>query len=81
MFPHESALVKILLRGRDADIKVEIVGIIGEMKTNGLNAPMLDEIYYPLLQLGRPGMAIVAKTDGDPAALQAPFRSVVARVD
>jgi putative ABC transport system permease protein len=81
LFPHESALGKILLRGRDADIKVEVVGIIGDVKTNGLNTPVPDEIYYPLLQLGRPGMAVVAKTDGDPAALQAILRSAVASVD
>jgi len=81
LFPRESALGHVLLRGRDADIKVEIVGVSGDVKTNGVNAPVPDEIYYPHRQLGRPGMAVVARTDGDPAALQAILRTAVATVD
>ena len=81
IFPGESALGKTLLRGRDADIKSEIVGVIRDVKTNGLNAPVPDEVYYPLRQLGRPGMNVVARTSGDPAALQASIRSAVAAID
>jgi len=81
LFPGESALGQILLRGRDADLKAEIVGVIRDVKTNGLNVPVPDEIYYPIRQLGRPGMAIIARTDGDAAALQAILRSTVAAVD
>ena len=51
------------------------------MKTNGLNAPVPDEVYYPMRQLGRPGMNVVARTTGDPAALQATIRAAVASVD
>ena len=36
---------------------------------------------FPLRQLGRPGMAVVARTGRDPAALQALIRSAVASVD
>jgi predicted permease len=81
LFPDESPLGKVLLRGRDAEIPCEIVGVVGDVKANGLNAPAPDEIYYPIRQLGRPGMAVVARTDGDPAALQAIIRSAVASVD
>ncbi|MCU1385100.1 MAG: permease [Acidobacteria bacterium] len=81
VFPGESALGKTLMRGRDADIRHEIVGVIRDVKTNGLNAPVPDEIYYPLRQLGRPGMNIVARTSGDAAALQAVIRGAVAEVD
>jgi len=81
LFPGESPLGHILLRGKDADLKAEIVGVIHDVKTNGLNSPAPDEIYFPVRQLPRPGMAIVARTDGDPAALQAVLRSTVAAVD
>jgi len=81
LFPGESALGRILLRGRDAELKAEIVGVIRDVKTNGLNLPAPDEIYYPVRQLPRPGMAIVARTDGDAASLQAILRSTVAAVD
>ena len=69
------------MRGRDAEIKSEIVGVIRDVKTNGLNAPVPDEVYYPMRQLGRPGMNVVARTTGDPAALQAIIRGAVAAVD
>jgi predicted permease len=81
LFPGESALGKIMLRGRDAELKAQIVGVIHDVKTNGLNVPAPDEIYYPIRQLPRPGMAIVARTDGDAAALQPILRSTVAAVD
>jgi putative ABC transport system permease protein len=81
LFPGESAIGKIMLRGRDAELKAEVVGVIHDVKTNGLNVPAPDEIYYPIRQLPRPGMAIVARTDGDAAALQPILRSTVAAVD
>jgi len=81
LFPGESPLGKIMLRGRDAEIRAEIVGVIHDVKTNGLNVPVPDEIYYPIRQLGRPGMQLVARTTGDPAALQAVLRSTVASID
>ena len=81
VFPGENAIGKILMRGRDADIRVEIVGVIADVKSNGLNAPVPDEIYYPMNQLGRPGLAVIARTDGDPNALQAIIRTAVAAVD
>src|SRR6185503_7022296 len=77
----ESPLGRIILRGRDAEIKAEIVGVIRDVKTNGLNAPAPDEIYYPMRQLGRPGMAVVGRVDGDPASLQGALRIAVAAVD
>ena len=81
LFPGESPLGKSLLRGREAEISAEIVGVIHDVKTNGLNVPAPDEMYFPVRQLGRPGMQVVARTSGDPSALQAILRSTVAAVD
>ena len=81
LFPGESPLGHTLLRGRDAEIAAEIVGVIRDVKTNGLNAPAPDEIYYPMRQLGRPGMAVVGRVNGDPASLQSAIRAAVAAVD
>ena len=81
LFPGESALGRVVLRGANADVRSEIVGVIHDVKTNGINSPTPDEIYYPMAQLGRPGMAVVARTDGDAAALQAVIRTAVAGVD
>jgi predicted permease len=81
LFPGESALGHVLLRGKDADLRHEIVGVIADVKTNGVNAPTPDEIYYPMRQLGQPGMGVVAGTDRDASALQAIIRAAVADVD
>jgi len=81
LFPGESALGKVIRRGRDAEILSEIVGVIRDVKTNGLNNPAPDEIYYPMRQMGRPGMGILARTAGDAERLQALMRAAVASVD
>jgi len=81
LFPGQSALGYTLLRGRDAEIKAEIVGVVRDVKTTGLNAPAFEEIYYPMLQMVRTTMTVVAKTAGDPAALQPILRESVASVD
>ena len=81
LFPAEAPLGKILLRGRDAELRAEVVGIVRDVKTSGLNVPAPDIIYYPVRQLGQSGMQIVARTAGDPTALQAVIRAAVAQVD
>lgn len=81
LFPGESPLGKVLLRGANADIKHEIVGVIRDVKSRNLSAPAPDEIYFPMRQLGRPGMAIVARVDGDATVLQAAIRGAVTSVD
>ena len=87
LFPGESALGHQILRGRDADVAAEIVGVIRDVKTNGLNVPAPDEVYYPMRQMGRPGMAVVARvsstgtTGSDAASLQGAIRAAVASVD
>jgi predicted permease len=81
LFPGKSPLGEVLLRGRDAEIKCEIVGVIGDVKSGGLSAPVPDEIYFPMRQLGQIGMSVIARTDGDPNTLQSVIRTAVAQVD
>jgi len=81
VFPGESPLGRVLRRGANAEIHSEIVGVIRDVKSNGLNAPVPDEIYYPARQLTRAGMSVIARTTGDAASLQSAIRSAVAEVD
>lgn len=81
LFPGESALGKVIRRGRDAEFAHEVVGVIADVKSAGLAAPAPDEVYYPMRQLPRAGMSIVARIDGEPAALQGIMRTAVAAVD
>lgn len=82
LFPDQSPIGQVLLRGRNADQQFEIVGVVGDVKSNGLNAPPPDEVYLPIRQFGRTGMFVVARTEnGDAEALQSIIRSAVAAVD
>ena len=81
LFPGENALGKVMLRGPNATLKAEVVGVIHDVKSIGLNVPAPDEVYYPVRQLGRPGMNVIARTDGDPATLQSVMRAAVASAD
>ncbi|MBI5425201.1 MAG: ABC transporter permease [Opitutae bacterium] len=81
LFPGQSALGKVIRRGRDAEFAHEIVGVVADVRSLGLGQPPSDEVFYPLAQLPRPGLAIVARTAGDAAGLQAIIRSAVASVD
>jgi len=81
IFPKGSAVGQTLLRGRDAEIQVQIIGVVGDVKSNGLGAPPPDAIYYAFSQMGKPAANIVARVDGDPGSLQPLMRTAVAQVD
>ncbi len=81
LFPGKSAIGEVLLRGPRADIPHEIVGIVGDVKSNGLNSPPPDTLYFPFRQLPRTFVTIAARTDGDAAAMQNAIRTAVASVD
>jgi predicted permease len=60
LFPGESALNHFLLSpGPNGDIPIRIVGVIRDMKTNGLSVPPPDEIFYPRDQRGGGFMVIM----------------------
>ncbi|HVU15681.1 MAG TPA: ABC transporter permease [Candidatus Didemnitutus sp.] len=82
LYPDGHALGQHLLRGQKADIKMEIVGIVGDTKANGLNTPPPDMLYQPVRQaLGNNALSLAAATSGDPGQLQAIIRSAVAAAD
>jgi predicted permease len=81
VFADRPAVGQVLMLGRDGATKAEIVGVIRDVKSAGLNAPAPDEMFFPLRQTPRPGMNIVARTAGDPASLQSAIRNAVAAVD
>jgi putative ABC transport system permease protein len=82
LFPTESALGHVILRGRDADVPQTIVGVIADVRSNGLNAPTPEEVYYPMRQLGKPALNVSARgSTADTAWLQNAIRAAVADVD
>ena len=70
-----------MLRGREANQAFEIVGVVADVKTNGLTSKTPDEIFYPFRQMPRLDAAIVARASADAEALAPLFRAAVAAVD
>jgi hypothetical protein len=81
LFPGENAIGHVLLRGQNADIAIQIVGVVGDVKTLGLNAPAPQTMYVPLRQAQGGAFNAVVSTRGDAAALQGVLRTAVAAVD
>jgi putative ABC transport system permease protein len=82
---------RLTIPGNDkmADIPFEIVGVVGHVKHFGLDAPkeVPFQFYMPYVQIpddfitGLTGMALVARTQGDPAAMAAPMKETILAVD
>lgn len=61
LFPGESALGRTLLFGPRAEARVEIVGVIRNVKTGGVSQPVPDEVYFPRSQRGGAFMTVVGQ--------------------
>ncbi|HYT73625.1 MAG TPA: ABC transporter permease [Vicinamibacterales bacterium] len=59
----------------------EVVGIVGDVKDSGLNAPQPAEIFLPYRQWPITSMSVVMKTAVPPASLAAAVKSEVYAVD
>jgi predicted permease len=66
---------------------ITVVGIVGDVRHNGVEAPIKPMFYRPVSQYhqtaGQPirNMALVLKTRGNPMALAAPARAEIRRLD
>ncbi|MCI0356823.1 MAG: ABC transporter permease [Acidobacteria bacterium] len=58
-----------------------IVGVVGDVKYQGLHAPAGPQIYVPFTQSPFPGMYIAIRTRTDPDALSGSVREVIAALD
>jgi putative ABC transport system permease protein len=59
-----------------------IVGVVGDVRGFALDEPPLPTMYWPVAQIRQtPSLAIVMRTEGDPAALATTVRQAIAEVD
>jgi putative ABC transport system permease protein len=70
-----------ILRGRNADLRHEIVGVVQDVQSYGLQRPAVDEVFYPLRQVPWPQFSLVARTDGDPVTLRRAIENAIGQVD
>jgi predicted permease len=59
----------------------EIVGVVGDVKHNGLSAPLSYEAYAPFAQNPWAYLSIVVRTKADPGAMVAAVRKEVRAID
>jgi putative ABC transport system permease protein len=87
-FPGENPLGKRLTIGARLgtmgtldEVPREIVGVVGDVRPVGLGEEPIPEVYFPLAQGTWRSMAVLVRTDGDPAALTRPVQKAIWTVD
>jgi putative ABC transport system permease protein len=83
VFPEGSAVGKTLLFGRDGEKKCEIVGVMHDVKSAGISAPVTGEIYFAHAQRGGGFITVIGKAKAglDAAAVIPVLRRVVRDLD
>jgi putative ABC transport system permease protein len=76
--PGESPLGKRIILGQG---NYEIVGVVGDVKQEGLSRPSSPEIYLHYLQFPTRGMNLVVRTGDDPQALIGSIRGALREID
>jgi predicted permease len=90
-FPNENPIGKTINLAH-FNVRAEIVGVVGHIKQWGLGADAKSAVeaqfYYPFMQLpekimplAADAVAVVLRTEGDPAAIMGPVRRAVAEID
>ena len=83
-FPGESAIGKRIHPGvaRDGESVVrEIVGVVGDVRPQGLDLAATPEFYVPSAQLSISDMTVVARLEGSGDALSTDARALVSAID
>ncbi|MFY9558570.1 MAG: ABC transporter permease [Blastocatellia bacterium] len=82
-WPGQSAIGKrIKLGSIEADAEwISIVGVAGDVKQSGLDAPPAPEIYLPYFQQPSPFLFLIVRAGADPSRLASSVQSAVWSVD
>lgn len=80
-FPGENPLGKRLAFGFQAPVGREIVGVVGDVKRDGLALPSQPEMYVPFVQEPWWAAYAIVRTSGDPARLSSAIRADVKALD
>jgi putative ABC transport system permease protein len=76
-FPGQDAVGRQIIFASFDPTPIQIVGVVGDEKVNGLAARTTPVVYYPFLQDSTPGLMknVVVRTNADPANLAATIRN------
>jgi hypothetical protein len=64
-----------------ASVTWEVIGLVGDVKDDGLSAPALPRIYLNQQEFGVPDMTVVVRSSGDAAAMVGTLRREVSALD
>lgn len=77
-FPGRSPIGQII---QNPHGKSEVVGVVGDVRNQGLESEPKKQVYLPMRQSPSAGMALVARTSGDPSAFAGTVQRVIWEVD
>jgi predicted permease len=81
-WPNEDAMGKrVKLEDGSAPFWRQVIGIVGDVRQDGLVKAGRPEVYAPLLQVPVPYLVLTVRTRAEPAALTAAVRHAVMAVD
>lgn len=79
-FPNQDPIGKHLMQSREK-ITREIVGVVGNVPFNGLNAPNFQEMYLPHAQSPFAAMTLAVRSQSDPQSLLEAVRRLTLEID
>jgi putative ABC transport system permease protein len=79
-FPNEDPINK-RISFDDRQSWISIVGIVGDVKQQGLDSNAKPEVYFPYLQAPAPSMSVVVRTLSDPLSAVAAVKSQIQTID
>jgi predicted permease len=80
-FPDENPIGKRILLTNGDEVYREIVGVAGDVKSNGLDSETPAQVYEPYLQQPFPFMTLVLRVNGDPTGLNEAIRAEILKLD
>ncbi|HVO80977.1 MAG TPA: ABC transporter permease [Terriglobales bacterium] len=82
LWPKEDPIGKhVTIHMKREDVPSEVIGVVGDVKHDGLDADVHATAYWPHPELAFSFMTLIARTDGDPLALAPAIRETVRSMD
>jgi putative ABC transport system permease protein len=79
-WPNQNPIGKQMIVAR-AELHVQVVGVVADVKPAGLDSEARGELYTPYDQRSWPSMSIAVRTYGDPMQISSAVRKQIAQVD
>jgi len=76
-WPGENPMGKFLHLGNSAKDKLEVIGVVGDVRNEGLNQESGTAVYIPESRAPRQKLNIFARTSGDPLSTAAAIRRII----